>query len=236
MKSYSTEFKTKIVLEVLAGDKTLNEIASAYNIIPKNIMNWKKIFLENAQMAMEPSKAIKEYKDENLKLQDELDEYAKALGKITIERDWAVGKLKSLDLSNKKALVESKLKTISISRQCELISLNRTNLYYTPIANPVKDAIKDEIVNIFEEIPCYGYLKVHQELQERGHSVCVNTVRTYRQELGLRAVLAVRAPNTSWANIQHPKYSYKLKGVDITRANQVWSTDITYSTFAHRFQ
>lgn len=228
MKSYSTEFKTKIVLEVLAGDKTLNEIASAYNIIPKNIMNWKKIFLENAQMAMEPSKAIKEYKDENLKLQDELDEYAKALGKITIERDWAVGKLKSLDLSNKKALVESKLKTISISRQCELISLNRTNLYYTPIANPVKDAIKDEIVNIFEEIPCYGYLKVHQELQERGHSVCVNTVRTYRQELGLRAVLAVRAPNTSWANIQHPKYSYKLKGVDITRANQVWSTDITY--------
>ena len=43
MKSYSTEFKTKIVLEVLAGDKTLNEIASAYNIIPKNIMNWKKI-------------------------------------------------------------------------------------------------------------------------------------------------------------------------------------------------
>lgn len=132
------------------------------------------------------------------------------------------------DLSNKKALVESKLKTISISRQCEFISLNRTNLYYTPIANPVKDAIKDEIVNIFEEIPCYGYLKVHQELQERGHSVCVNTVRTYRQELGLRAVLAVRAPNTSWANIQHPKYSYKLKGVDITRANQVWSTDITY--------
>ncbi len=228
MKQYSTEFKTKIVLEVLAGDKTLNEIASANNIIPKNIMNWKKIFLENAQMAMEPSKAIKEYKDENLKLQDELDEYAKALGKITIERDWAVGKLKSLDLSNKKALVESKLEEISISRQCELISLNRTNLYYVSVLNPVKDAIKTEIQKIFEDIPCYGYLKVHKELLERGHSVCLNTVREYRKQLGLRAVLAVRAPNTSWANKQHPKYSYKLKGIDIVRANQVWSTDITY--------
>ena len=228
MKKYSTEFKTKIVLEVLAGDKTLNEIASANNIIPKNIMNWKKIFLENAQMAMEPSKAIKEYKDENLKLQDELDEYAKALGKITIERDWAVGKLKSLDLSNKKALVESKLEEISISRQCELISLNRTNLYYVSVLNPVKDAIKTEIQKIFEDIPCYGYLKVHKELLERGHSVCLNTVREYRKQLGLRAVLAVRAPNTSWANKQHPKYSYKLKGIDIVRANQVWSTDITY--------
>jgi putative transposase len=228
MKQYSTEFKTKIVLEVLAGDKTLNEIASANNIIPKNIMNWKKIFLENAQMAMEPSKAIKEYKDENLKLQDELDEYAKALGKITIERDWAVGKLKSLDLSNKKALVESKLEEISISRQCELISLNRTNLYYVSVLNPIKDAIKTEIQKIFEDIPCYGYLKVHKELLERGHSVCLNTVREYRKQLGLRAVLAVRAPNTSWANKQHPKYSYKLKGIDIVRANQVWSTDITY--------
>ena len=58
MKQYSTEFKTKIVLEVLQGDKTLNEIASGYNIIPKNIMNWKKIFLENAVMAMEPSRDI----------------------------------------------------------------------------------------------------------------------------------------------------------------------------------
>jgi hypothetical protein len=38
-------------------------------------MNWKKIFSDNAQMAMEPSKAIKEYKDENIKLQEELDEY-----------------------------------------------------------------------------------------------------------------------------------------------------------------
>lgn len=228
MKQYSTEFKTKIVLEVLAGDKTLNEIASAHNIIPKNIMNWKKIFLENAQMAMEPSKAIKEYKDENTKLQDELDEYAKKVGKMTIELEWTTKKLKSLDLSNKKALVESKLKEISISRQCELISLNRTNLYYTPVVNPIKDAIKTEIQKIFEDIPCYGYLKVHQELLERGHSVCINTVREYRKQLGLRAVLAVRPPNTSWADKQHPKHSYKLRGIDITRANQVWSTDITY--------
>lgn len=36
---YSTEFKTKVVLEVLKGDKTINEIASANNITPKNIQN-----------------------------------------------------------------------------------------------------------------------------------------------------------------------------------------------------
>ena len=228
MKQYSTEFKTKIVLEVLQGDKTLNEIASAHNIIPKNIMNWKKIFLENAQMAMEPSKAIKEYKDENVKLQQELDEYAKKVGKMTIELEWTTKKLKSLDLSNKKALVESKLKEISLSRQCELINLNRSNLYYSPIINQKEIEIKNQIQSIYDEIPCYGYIKVYKQLLEDGFSVSPNTVQKYRKELGLRAILAVRAPNTSLGNKQHPIYSYKLKGLDITRANQVWSTDITY--------
>ncbi len=226
---YTAEFKTKLVLEVLKEDKTLAEIASANNITAKNLQNWKKIFLENAEVAMEPAKAVKEYKDENAKLQAKIDEYAKTVGQLTVEYNWMQGKLKSLDLSEKKSMIDkSELKTISVAKQCELIGYNRSNLFYIPKVNPVKDAIKNEIVKIFEDIPCYGYLKVHQELLERGHSVCVNTVREYRKQLGLKAVLAVRPPNTSWANKQHPKYSYKLKGVDIVRANQVWSTDITY--------
>jgi len=69
---------------------------------------------------------------------------------------------------------------------------------------------------------------VYKQLLEDGFSVSPNTVQKYRKELGLRAVLAVRTPNTSLGNKQHPIYSYKLKGLDITRANQVWSTDITY--------
>ena len=224
---YSTEFKTKIVLEVLQADKTLNEIASANNITPKNIQNWKEKFLANAQMAMEPSKAIKEYKDENIKLQEKLDQYAKAVGQLTVENNWMQGKLSSLDSKNKQAIVESKL-NISISRQCSLLSLNRSNIYYTPTVNTTEIAIKTHIQTIFEEMPIYGYLKVHQQLMEDGFDVSVNTVHKYRKELGLRAVLAVRAPNTSWADKQHPKHSYKLRGLPITRANQVWSTDITY--------
>lgn len=227
MKQYSTEFKTKIVLEVLQGDKTLNEIASANNIIPKNIMNWKKIFLDNAQMAMEPSKAIKEYKVEIDELKAKNDEYAKTVGQLTVENNWMSGKLKSLDSKSKQAIVESKL-DISISSQCHLIGLNRTNLYYTPKINKKEIEIKKQIQSIFEEIPCYGYLKVHKQLLEDGFSVSPNTVQKYRKELGLRAVLAVKAPHTSKGNKQHPIYSYKLKGLDITRANQVWSTDITY--------
>jgi len=87
---FIVEFKTKLVLEVLKNDKTLNEIA------PKNLQNWKKIFLENAEMAMEPAKTIKEYKDENIKLQSKIDDYAKIVGKMTIEKEWLGGKASKL--------------------------------------------------------------------------------------------------------------------------------------------
>jgi len=156
---YSTELKTKLVLEVLKGEKTLNEIASENNIIPKNLQNWKATFLANAELAMEPSKAVKEYKEENRELHAKLDEYARVVGKITVERDWLQGKLKGLDLSNKQALVETKPKTISLLRQTELLGICRSAFYYTPVVNEKKIAIKKEIEKIFEEIPIYGEKK-----------------------------------------------------------------------------
>lgn len=224
---YTTEFKTKVVLEVLKCEKTLNQIASEYNISVKNLQNWKKLFLENAEMAMEPSRAVKEYKDEITQLKAKNDEYAKTVGQLTMENKWMSGKLKSLDSKSKQAIVESK-QEVSIKKQCDLIELNRSRIYYKPLVNSHKEKIKKHIVKIHSEIPCYGYLKVHQQLLEDGFVVSPNTVMKYRKELGLKPVLAVKKPNMSKGNKQHPIYSYKLKGLEIRRANQVWSTDITY--------
>ena len=231
---YTAEYKTRLVLEVLKEDKTLAEIASANKITPLNLQNWKKIFLANAELAMEPSKAIKEYKEANTKLQVEVGEYAKKVGQLTLEKDWLVGKLKDLDLSKKLAMVdESKSKIMSVVKQCELLHLSRSNLYYVPVVNKYKLAIKEEIKSIFEEIPIYGAKKVHCQLLENGFNVSLNTVTTYRKELGLRAILAVREPIClTQANIAHTRHSYKLRGLDIVRANQVWSTDITYIKIA----
>lgn len=231
--TYSTEFKTKLVLEVLKEEKTLVEIAKANNITSINLKNWKKLFLENAELAMEPSKAVKEYKDEVAKLKIEVGEYAKKVGQLTLEKDWAVGKLQSSDLSDKKEMIDSELKTVSVVKQCEILGMSRSNVYYTPVLNEKKLSIKEEIKDIYEEIPIYGAKKVHCQLLENGFKVSLNTVTAYRKELGLKALLAVRDPySLTQANIQHPKYSYKLRGVDINRANQVWSTDITYIKIA----
>ncbi len=94
---YSAEFKTRLVLELLKEDKTLTQIASKNNITPKNLQNWKKIFLENAVVAMEPAKAVQEYKTVITQLEAKVGAYAKKVGQLTVENEWAVGKLKSLD-------------------------------------------------------------------------------------------------------------------------------------------
>ena len=153
MTQYSAEFKTKIVLEVLKGDKTINEIASEYNIIPKNIQNWKNIFLANAVVAMEPAKAVKEYKEEIDKLKAKNDEYAKIVGKLTVENNWMSGKLKSLDSKRRQSIVEFKLRDISITRQSELLGIARSGLYYNPKINEYEIIIKNQIQAIYNEIP-----------------------------------------------------------------------------------
>ena len=133
-----------------------------------------------------------------------------------------------MGLSEKKEMIEPKLKTVSISNQCQLLGLNRSSLYYEPRINQKKILLKAKINQVFEDIPIYGEAKVHRQLLEDGYQVSLNTVSAYRKELGLKAVLGVKPVNTTIAIKEHKKYSYKLKGLEIERANQVWSTDITY--------
>ncbi len=226
--TYSAEFKSKLVLQLLENEKTIADIASEHNITPKNLQNWKKIFLENAVIAMEPAKAVKEYKQELVTAQEENEMLTKIVGKMTVEKEWLEKKLKSLGLSNKKQLIEPELENLTVTQQCELLSLNRSSFYYTAKVNEKKNTIKAEITKVFEKTPIYGAKKVHQQLLENGVDVCLNSVATYRKELGLKAVLAVKQVSLTQPNKAHKKYSYKLRGLDISHVNQVWSTDITY--------
>ena len=230
---YTPTFKTKVVLEVLKGDKTLNQISQEYNIIPRNIINWKKQFLENAEIAMEPAKAVREYKEKIQELEKKVDKYAKTVGKITVERDWAVGKLESLDLYKKRKMVQVQANIdnkIALSRRHELLGISRGYNYYTSSINQNKKDIKQRIIEISQdEFMCtYGEKKVYRQLLSEGYSISLNTVSKYKKELGIKAILAVKPISMTISDDTHPKYSYKLKDIDINKPNKVWSTDITY--------
>ncbi|ASG67544.1 IS3 family transposase [Francisella halioticida] len=228
-KIYTVEFKTKVVLEVLGKDQTITQLSVKYNITPKNINNWKTAFLENAELVMDPSKSVSQYKKDNAKLQTKIDQYSKKVGQLTIEKEFLEGKLVSLGLSDRKAMIDPKHK-LSVVKQSCLLEVSRADLYYKPVVNEHKEEVKAKLIQIHEEIPCYGYIKAHKQLIEDEFSICENTVQKYRKELGIKAILAVKKPNLNLSepNKEHAIYSYKLKGLSILRPNQVWSTDITY--------
>ena len=122
-KTYSADFKAKVVLEVIEGEKTLNEIASRYDLLPKNIQNWKKQFLDNASVAFDKSAVVKEYKEEIEQLKKEKDTTSKKLGEAIVERDFVVEKLKSLvSCKDRVESVDTKL-NMSLNKQLKLLDL-----------------------------------------------------------------------------------------------------------------
>ena len=176
---------------------------------------------------------MKEYKEELAAVTEQNARLTQIVGKMTVEKEWLEKKLKSLGLSDKRKMIEPELKTLSLTRQCQLLDVSRSFLYYKPSAREKEKAIKAQLVKVFEETPIYGAAKVHQQLLETGYPVSLNTVSKYRKELGLKAVLAVKQPDTTTPIKAHKKYSYKLRGLNITHANHVWSTDITYCKTAN---
>ena len=228
-RKYSSDFKTKVVLELLSGDETLGQLCSRYSLVSKTVLNWKKVFLSNASLAFNIDGAVSEYKEEIDLQRKEVNELHRQLGKRTAELGWATKKLKSLGSESKKEMLDSKLDRVTISRQCELVNFNRSSYYYEPkdiSAN--KLSLLRAIDYHYTQIPFYGYRKLHKQLIESGHSIGINRVRDYMNELGLKAIYPGKKINTSLANLEHKKYPYLLRAIKISRANQVWGTDITY--------
>ena len=73
-KKYSSDFKTKVVLEVMEGDSTLNQICSKYGLVPKSVRQWKKVFIQNASLAFSIDKATAESNAKLVAKQKEVDE------------------------------------------------------------------------------------------------------------------------------------------------------------------
>jgi len=235
-KSYSADFKAKLVLEVLEGEKTVNEIASKYEVLPVSLKNWKKQFIENISLAFDKSTVVKEYKNEIEILQKDNDALAKKVGNLTIEKDFLEGKLVSLASSKeRKALLDTKL-NLSLNKQCKLLHIRKSSLYYMhkkPFSTGSEIKLLDAINNIYSDFPSYGYRRITKQLQNDGYNVGKKMVSKAMKYMGIEALYP--KPKTTTANKEHTKYPYLLKDfrndagqIIIDRVNKVWSTDITY--------
>jgi putative transposase len=116
---------------------------------------------------------------------------------------------------------------LSIRRQCELLGLSRSTWHYQPATESVENLRLMRLIDEqYLKRPVFGSRRMQQWLVRLGHSVNRKRVQRLMRKMGLEAIYP--KPRTTQRNAQHRIYPYLLRGVEIARVNQVWSTDITY--------
>ena len=120
---------------------------------------------------------------------------------------------------------------LPVAKQCVLVSVNRSTIYLPSIVL-FPDAEDLQLLELIDKEytkhPFYGSRKIMHYLRSEGHQINRKRVQRLMRRLGLAGMAP--GPNTSKPHPEHKIYPYLLRGVDVTKPNQVWSTDITYST------
>jgi putative transposase len=119
-------------------------------------------------------------------------------------------------------------------RQCEILGVNRSTLYYKSVRpDPEELKLMRRIDELHLEFPFYGSRRIAQELRARGLVANRKRVQRLMRIMGIEGIAP--KPNTSRPAPEHPVYPYLLRGLSISRPNQVWAADITYIPLARGF-
>lgn len=123
---------------------------------------------------------------------------------------------------------------LPLTRQSQILELSRSSLYYEAVPISSCDL---ELMRLIDELhlkyPFWGSRSIRDELRGRGYKVGREHVSTLMKKMGITALY--RKPQLSKPHPNHKVYPYLLRGLEITRANQVWAADITYIPMARGF-
>ena len=124
-------------------------------------------------------------------------------------------------------MIDGDHKVLSIVRQCELVSINRSGYYHKPAG---ETEFNLRLMRLIDEqhllTPFYGARQMARHLRRRGYVVGRKRIRRLMSKMGMAVVY--QRPRTTIPNRDHVIYPYLLRDVKIDRPNQVWCTDITY--------
>jgi putative transposase len=219
-KRYSAEEKTKVAVEAIKGQKTINELAVVYGVHPTQITQGKKQALDEIHAGFSGGRERQERTDEAL-----VASLYQEIGQGT-DGNGLVKKKPIGSIEEKRALIEPEHPTISIARQCELVDLARSSYYSQPMPVSEENLFLMRLLDEhYTRTPFYGIKKMTAWLRTQGQEVNHKRVARLLRQMGLMAVYP--KPRLSQPGEQIARYPYLLRGLTIERNNQVWSTDIT---------
>ena len=132
-----------------------------------------------------------------------------------------------MSVSRRQSMVRVDHAKLSIVRQCALLGISRSGLYYTPKGESAFTLLLlREIDRAFTEWPFLGVRQMRDYLRLLGYGVGRKRVRRLMHLMGLEPIY--RKPRTTVPHPEHRRYPYLLRELSITRPNQVWCADITY--------
>lgn len=131
-------------------------------------------------------------------------------------------------------MIERSRPDVSITRQCQLVQVSRSSVYY--VAKPITTEeleLRRSIDEIYLQHPFMGSRQIARTLGRKGVRVNRKRVQRLMRAMGLQAIAP--GPHTSIPRADHKKYPYLLRGLDVNLPNQVWASDITYIPMARGF-
>jgi len=132
-----------------------------------------------------------------------------------------------MSVERRRQMIETEHPSLSVVRQCELVSISRSGFYYQPVGETAENLALMRLIDAqFLETPWYGSRQMARHLRRDGHEVGRKRVRRLMALMGL--VPIYQRPRTTVPNPDHRIWPYLLRGMVIDRPNQVWCTDITY--------
>jgi len=134
----------------------------------------------------------------------------------------------------RREMVDRQHPALSTVRQCALLGISRSSVYYRPKAPSRQDLdLMKQLDQQYLVTPFYGSRRMKVWLDRQGHWVNRKKVRRLMRTMGLQAIY--RRPRTSQPGPGHKVYPYLLGAMEITRPNQAWVADITYIPMAKGF-
>ena len=227
-RNHSPAFKAKVALAAIKGERTIAQLADQFDVYPNQITTWKAQLEGGGGGRVRPGR-----RHGTIGTAGRREGAARQDRRADLGERFFRGRAQQGGIAERKAMIDRDHE-LSVTSQAEAVGIARSTVYYLPRpASAVDLDLMKQIDKLHTEFPFAGSRMLRRLLAADGSKVGRRHVKTLMDRMGIEALY--RRPRTTKPEPGHKIYPYLLRGVEVTRPNQVWAMDITYVPMAKGF-